>query len=398
MTVQIASFVFTLLLSTFAQADWIQVTGTAPLNAGSYETVRNQARESALQQAVMQYGTEVRSVQRMQNGVIRHDEVSLHSQARVARAQVHDEYREQGTLHLVMNVEVEPVPQCPGSQSGTYKKKVAVLGFSVQSPEQARMGSLHDVDRGLASAINHALHRNGGLVVFESSQLRIYPEARNAPSHYTGQNTLTKAADLAKQMGAQFVISGVVRNLGVEQENAFKNSYWQRIANYSKNSNRTRHFSVDVFVHDGFSGEIVWQRNFSTQGQWREAANRQLGFAHPEFWEGDYGQAVSGLINDMAWKIEEQLRCQPFMTRISRVDGKTLHFDAGASTGIRPGDKLSLYRTFNFNDADQQRGVELTNVKTALTVSQVHPGFASGTIAVDPGRLNIQEDDLLIAW
>ena len=86
------------------------------------------------------------------------------------------------------------------------------------------------------------------------------------------------------------------------------------------------------------------------------------------------------------------------MTRISRVDGKTLHFDAGASTGIRPGDKLSLYRTFNFNDADQQRGVELTNVKTALTVSQVHPGFASGTIAVDPGRLNIQEDDLLIAW
>ncbi len=398
MTVHIASFVFTLLLSTFAQADWIQVTGSAPLDAGSYESVRLQARESALQQAVMQYGTEVRSHQRMENGVLRHDEVSMHSQARVARAFVQDEYRERGQLHLVMSVEVEPVPQCPTSQSGQYKKKVAVLGFSVQSPEQARMGRIHDVDRGLASALNEALHRQGGLVVYESSQLKIYPETRNAPSHYTGQNTLTKAADLASQMGAQFVISGVVRNLGVEEEAAFKNSYWQRIANFAKNSNRTRHFSVDLFVHDGFSGAIVWQRNFTTQGQWREAANRKLGFSHPEFWEGEYGRAVAQLIDDMAWKVEEQLRCQPFMTRISRVEGKTLHFDSGASTGIRPGDKLSLYRTFHFNDADQQGGVELTNVKTALTVSQVHPGFASGTIAVDPGRLNIQEDDLLIAW
>ena len=44
------------------------------------------------------------------------------------------------------------------------------------------------------------------------------------------------------------------------------------------------------------------------------------------------------------------------------------------------------------------RNVDLESVKTALTVTQVHPNFSSGTISVDPGRLNIQEDDLLIAW
>ncbi|MDX1451146.1 MAG: flagellar assembly protein T N-terminal domain-containing protein [Oleiphilaceae bacterium] len=398
MSTQISSFFFTLLLTTLVQADWIQVEGSASLNDLPYELARERAREAALQEAVMQYGTEVRSRQRMENGVLKHDQVEIHSQARVSRAVVQEEYHRDGKVHLVMNVEVEAVPQCPNSQSSHYKKKVAVLGFTVQTPQQAQIGQIHDVDRELASALNHALHRSGGVVVYESSDLKLYREMRNAPSHYTAQNTLTKAADLAKQMGAQFVVSGVVRNLGVEDEAAFKNSYWQRLANFAKNSNRTRHFEVELFVHDGFSGAIVWQRTFHTSGQWRAEVNRKLSMSHPEFWEDGYGQAVRRLIDDMALKIEEQLRCQPFMTRISRVAGKTLHFDSGASTGIRPGDKLALYRTFNFHDADQLKGVELTNVKTALTVSQVHPGFASGTISVDPTRLNIQEDDLLIAW
>ena len=125
---------------------------------------------------------------------------------------------------------------------------------------------------------------------------------------------------------------------------------------------------------------------------------KAVGFGSAEFWQDEYGLAVGGLVNEMAAMINDQLRCQPFMTRISRVEGKTIHFLSGASSGVRPGDKLSLYRTYNFYDADLLKGVELTNVKTALTVSQVHPGFASGKISVDPGRLNIQVDDLLVAW
>jgi hypothetical protein len=86
------------------------------------------------------------------------------------------------------------------------------------------------------------------------------------------------------------------------------------------------------------------------------------------------------------------------MTRVSRVDGKTLHFMSGANSGIRPGDRFSLYRAEYLQHATQDSSIELFNVKTALTVTQVHPDFGSGSIAVDPGRLNIQQDDVLIAW
>ena len=394
----ILCFLMTLLLPTLVAAEWVQVTGRAPVATGLYDQARQLARDDALQQAVMSFGAQVKSQQRMENGVITHDQLSVSSQARVNRSVVQDEYVYKGILNLTMNVDVELVPMCPDSQANGYKKKVVVLGFSVQSPKQTILGRVGDVNRGLASALNEALRRQDGLLVYENSQYVLYQEAINAPSHYSEQQTVTKAADFAQQMGAQFVVSGVIRDMGVEDEAAFGTSYWERFRRFNQHANQKRSFEVELFVHDGFSGAIVWQRNFSIKANWTAEAQQKVGFGTPEFWRNEYGQAVAELVDDMAAMVNEQLRCQPFMTRIARVDGKTLHFSAGASSGIRPGDKLALYRTANFYDADLLKGVELTNVKTALIVSQVHPDFASGAISIDPGRLNIQEDDVLVAW
>jgi len=392
-----ASVVLVLVLfSQLVCADWVQVTGKAPYKEGWYEQAREKAREDALQQAIMQNGSHVKSEQRVVNGVLKHDQISVSSQGRVKKSLVLDEYIWKGILHLSMNVDVDNVPTCSGSQASTYKKQVVVLGFSVQSPDQTRLGAIHDVNRGLSSVLNQALHERGDLVVFQSSQLSLYDDLVNAPSSYTEQQTLTKAAAFAKQTGVQFVVSGVVRDLGFEDEAAFGTSYWARIKRFQANTKRR--FSVDVFVHDGFSGAIIWQKNFALSAKWTTDPDKKIGFGSAEFWQDEYGVAVGRLVSDMAEMVDNQLRCQPFMTRISRIEGKTIHFLSGASSGVRPGDKLALYRTFNFYDADLLKGVELTNVKTALTVSQVHPGFSSGKISVDPGRLNIQIDDLLVAW
>jgi len=393
------SFLLLLLcLPQLVWSEWIKVTGRAPVKNIRYEVARESARDDAFQQAVMQFGTQVKSRQRIENGVLKQDELILSSTARVNKSVIEEEYVWEGMLHLSMNVDVEAISACPNSQASGYKKQVAVLGFTIQSPAQANLGAIHNVERGLSSALNQALQNQGQLIVFEHSQFIINSDVINAPSKYTPQNTLTNAADFAKEVGAQFVVSGVVRDIGIEEDAAFSNSYWAKLKRLVRKANQNRHFTVELFVHDGFSGELIWQKQFSTKAKWAFDTQQKVGFGSAEFWQGQYGQAVSGVVDEMAGLVGEQLKCQPFMTRISRVDGKTLHFDSGASSGVRPGDKLSLYRTFNFSDSDMQKGIELINVKTALTVSQVHPGFSSGKIAVDPGRLNIQEDDLLIAW
>ena len=386
------------IFSGSISAEWIQVTGRASLDHGRYDLAREQAMKDALRQAVYQYGVDVDSYQTVQNGVVQKDTLNLTSRAQVNQSVIHSEKQENGFLLLTLNVDMSSRPLCEATQSSQYKKKVAVLGFSVQVPAQASMGGLKNIDRGLSSQLSQRLREQDALVVYEQSQVALHADLRNAPSHYTGQLTLSNAADYAKQAGVQFVVSGVIRDMSLEDSDAFTTNYWTKLKRLVGKTNQNRQFVVDVFVHDGFSGEIVWQKQSSTHGKWQADLTEQVGFESPEFWDEEYGQQIALVLKNMASDVIEQVQCQPFMTRISRVEGKTLHFSSGASSGIRPGDTLVLYRTSNFYDSDRLSGVELENVKIALTVSQVHPNFASGTISVEPGRLNIQEDDLLIAW
>lgn len=360
-------------------SEWIQVTGKARMLEGQYPQVKDQAMKSALQQAQA-------------------EGLQLSGRAILGKSYVQNEFQKNGFLLVEMNVEIQRQALCEVTQSKNYKKQLAILGFSLQTPQQTNIGGVVGVERGLASRLGQKLREQGGLVVYEQSQVSLHADLRNAPSRYTDQLTLTQAADFAKQVGVQFVVSGVVKDMGLEDEKALATDYWTKLKKMSGQTNQNRRFTVDLFVHEGFSGALVWQQQFTTLGRWQAEVNAKLGFEFPGFWKEEYGLKVDRLIDSMTLEIAEQLECQPFMTRISRVEGNTLHFAAGARSGIRPGDVMALYRTSNFYDANRLAGVDLQNVKTALTVSQVHPNFASGSIAVDPGRLNIQEDDLLVVW
>lgn len=381
-----------------SHADWIQVTGSAMVQNGLYDQARAMARNDALQKAVMKFGARVHSQQEVSSGQLTRDYLKVDANAKIRRSEVQEEYVANGYLHVVLNVQLEEVASCPNSQASQYRKGLAVMGFSLQSPQDASLGNLHGIDQGLSRALQSALRKQDGLILFAGGGTRFFQDTLNAPTRYTVEQQMTNAAELARHLGAQFVVSGVIRDLSVEDKEAFGSSPFQKILRYGNISNMTRNFSVDLFVHDGFSGSIIWHKNFVTKADWTAAPAESIGFGSSEFWRMAYGQEVQKLINTMAYLVDEQLRCQPFMTRISRINGKTLHFTSGASTGIRPGDTFALYRSFNFYDAQRMQGVELQNVKTLLTVSQVHPEFGSGTIGIEPGRINIQEDDLLIAW
>ena len=386
------------LCAPAAHADWIQVTGKAQLQDGLYDQARQHAYDDALQQAVMQFGMQVQSSQQLQDGMLVEDELRVSGKATVSQAVLLDEYISQGALHLKMNVELDTVPVCPESSASQYRKKVAVLGFSLQTPDQAQTGALYDVERGVASYLSQAFDRLGGLIAMEQSQQALYHDARNAPVGLSAQRTVSSAAGIARQMDVQFVVSGVVRDLSLADASEFSTSVWSKLRRLSQQANLNRRFVVDVFVHDGFSGAIVWQRQYAAEAAWTEDASEVVGFDSPRFRNTPYGLAVSSKLDEIARTIDQQLRCQPFMTRISRVDGKILHFASGATSGIRPGDQFSLYRTEYMEHADQSSSFELSNVKSAVTVTQVHPEFGSASIAIDPGRLNIQEDDVLVAW
>ncbi|UZE95455.1 flagellar assembly protein FlgT [Alkalimarinus alittae] len=391
---------FLLCLSSATQAEWVQVTGRANIVDGQYELARKQAREDALQQAAIRLGARIEGRQEMSNGALTKDDVTVTTQAKANSVVVVDESVDDGVLSMVVNADMVKVSMqlCAPDKANGYKKEIAVLGFLVQNPIEANLGALNDVDRKLASYLREQLVGFDNLVVHESSQYRLYEEATNAPTTETTQRTLTKVVKYAQQMGVQFIVSGIVRDLSVLDEDAYGSSMWKSIKRNIGFADRKRRFAIEVFIHDGFSGSVVFQKRYELTDIWNADPNDKIGFASASFEKTKYGRAVASLLNDVAKEVNGSMRCQPFMTRITRTDGKTIHFASGASSGIRPGDQLAVYRTYRFYDSDLLAGTELTNAKAALTVSQVHPSFATGTISVDTGRLNIQPDDLLIAW
>ncbi len=394
-------FIITLLsFSPYLSAEWVQATGKASVTDGQYEFARKQARDDALQQAAIQIGAVIEGYQEVKNGQLTRDDVSVTTFAKANKVVIVDETVDDGLLTLVIKADMVRVDnkQCSPDKANGYKKEIALLGFSMQEPQQANIGSLHDADRMLPGYLTAQLNRLNNLVVHESSQYTLYDELANAPSTESSQRTLTKAAHYARQMGVQFVVSGIVRDLSVVDPDAFGSSYLASTDRFLSTADINRHFDVEVYVHDGFSGSIVFQKNYQLTDSWDADPNDQTGFASPGFWKTKYGESVKGLLKGVARDVNDTLRCQPFMTRITRAEGKTLHFASGASAGVRPGDQLAVYRTYRFYNSDLLAGTELTNAKAALTVSQVHPSFGTGTISVDASRLNIQIDDLLIAW
>ncbi len=400
----ILSTLLLVLCTHSAQAAWVEARGEAVIENSRFDIARQNAREDALRQAAMQVGVRVYGHQSLRDGDLARDDLDIKSHAYVREVKVIDEQVKGNVLFLTINANVEQLTQCDSGAANDYRKNLAVLGFSVQNAMDVQHGQLGDVDRALPAYLAKQLNFMGNALVMENSHVRLYDDVMNAPTSSTQQRTLTNAAMVAKDMGVQFVLSGVIRDMSVTDPDSMNNSVaasfkrgWGGLTGWG-DYDYSRTFALEVFLHDGFNGSIVFQKFYRIRAPWREARNAALGFATEAFWQTDYGDQVGELLDNVAHELSDRLRCQPFMTRISKVNGKVLHFGSGAAAGIRPGDKLSVYRTFQFQDAAQTQQLELTDLRTALTVSQVQPHFSRGELTIEAGRLNIQEDDLLIAW
>lgn len=100
---------------------------------------------------------------------------------------------------------------------------------------------------------------------------------------------------------------------------------------------------------------------------------------------------------EMTQAVVDVLACQPFMTRVVRVEGPSVTLASGATAGLRPGDELHVYRSARHWDA-LAGAPELRDAGVSVTLNNVHPEFSSGRMPKLAGQVNVQRDDLAIVW
>lgn len=384
-----------------AQATQVEAEGRASIINNDLHSARQAAIRDASQAASMQAAAYISTTQEISNGILSLDDMKIQTLGKVQNIEVIDEWLEGQLFHVRIRAEVIIDTACPGGDTPTRLRKAVTLTlFPLQHPAQANSGDLGSIQRQLPALIAQALSTAPEIEALNQSQFNLIAQPASAPDHQLPQEALIAPFTRNETLQAQFIVTGVIRDLsmrspvGPREPNILVD--WYNRADYAS-QRHLRRLALDLFIYDSFSGELIEQRHYETEGRWTRPREERTGFGSALFWQQDYGQKVRTLIDTIGQELRDTLRCKPFAARISQTQGDKVWIDAGTAQGLKEGDTLMLYRRLTHYDNQMRPFQELINTHVSVRLEQVQPGLARGRIQGDSQSLNIQRDDIVMS-
>ncbi len=380
----------------------VEAQGQAPIVAGDLEGARLQAIRDASEQALLQAGAYISSTQQVHQGVIQVDNLRVQSSGQLSQVRVVQEERDGALLRVRIRAEAELDAQCsPETPGQRYRKQVAVAGFPLAERDQANLGGFGDAEQAISRYLADALNQGLRLDAINASHLQVHANPQTAAGSQRPHGALTTALATFQDLDVQFIVSGVIRDLGmIDPRTALPETILKDLYDRLDYRGRQhlRQFELDLFIHDGSTGALLLSGRYGTRGLWNIDSHLRTGFLTPTFAATDYGQQVTQLLAQVGRELGQRLQCEPYQARILRTERNRIVFNGGSLAGIRPGDQFEVYRKRTFYDERQQARPRLEKAGSTLVVSRVQPEFSEGNLSVDTRELNIQQDDILIAW
>ena len=392
------------MCSGWAGAAVLEGVGHANIYEDNLDQARAEARQAAMRDLALQYQTQVSTHETVENGQLTESKTELSSNVELRNATIVDEYRRGNLLRVVVRAELSDRSAgggatCQAGEASGLRKRVAVTGFPIVNPSQGGDTGLDDAGEQLPQALIARIQKQNKLQVLGATSLRLFSNLPDAPTTQSNMasNRLTNVVQLARELGAQFVVTGVIRDMGLVDPDAWGTSIFEKMQRGLGFGDKTRRFEAEVMVFDGFSGSPVFRKRFETAANWTPTGSGTAGFASAGFENSEWGAAVSGVIDEMTAALGDALNCQPFMARITRVADDKVTLASGATAGLRPGDQLNVYRSQRYFDS-LGGTPELADAGVMITLDSVHPDFSTGRIGTIGPQVNIQRDDLAIIW
>jgi hypothetical protein len=389
----ILAIALSLPLTVFSKT--VDAIGEAVIYNDDVTDARYRATQQAIKQAVLESGSRVNVKDELYNGELE-SSLEIRSSGHVQKARIISEEQNGDFLRVVARVDVTPDSQCSTGPTNYYKKTVGITGFELQTPQQARLGELSNISRELPKGLADEINKQGYLRALTATNIAIYPDLLNAPSSTNYDGSLTNVTRISEQLGVQYIVSGVIRDIG-EVYLRRPNDKDEKDA-LDEGIDKERNFVVDIYIYDGFSGALLFEHRYSEIGNWDISDHARIGFGSAKFWTVHYGKVVQQALKESALDTSEQLRCQPFIANIFRTEGNRIHISAGSLAGIKQGDKFNVYRRYEVFNQLQSAQTQLNNANISVTIKQVQPNFSVGELVVDSHILNVQQQDVVIAW
>lgn len=384
-----------IFVSTISFARTIDAIGEAIIYNNDIADARYRATQQAIKQAVLESSSRVNVRDELRNGEL-DSSLEIRSSGYIQKARILSEEQNGDFLKVIARVEVTPDSQCSTGPTNYYKKTVGVTGFALQTPQQARLGELSNIPRELPKYLADEINRQGYLRALTATNIAVYPDLINAPSSINDNGSLTNVIRISEQLGVQYIVSGVIRDISEAYQRHPNDRFIKEPE--EEGIDKERRFVVDIYIYDGFSGALLFEHRYNETGNWDISDHEKVGFGGARFWSIHYGKVVQQALKQSAIDISEQLRCQPFIANIFRTENNRIHIAAGSLAGIKQGDTFNIYRRYEIYNQLQSVQTQLNNANISVTIKQVQPNFSVGELVVDSRILNVQQQDVVIAW
>jgi hypothetical protein len=377
-------------------AQTVEAEGTAPIS-GAVGVAKRLALQDAIRAALMQANSQVSTTTVVSSRGVVSDNVRFSAKGNVTDVVVMDEWTDASNYYVKIRAQVpgeQVALAAPALQPGQamsssnadgaqrYRRKLAISQFHVL--DRSHIHDLPDIESELARELKRRLDADGRVLTVDASQylLPLGEEGMVSQQRIVGALPPARepgqlAMEFAESMGVQFVVSGVIRDLGVTKHLL---------------GSKVRHVELDVFVYDGISGTQVARHRFSDS-----VADSSLGdfplsapVMNDKFFASPIGQKVDQALAKMTSTLIGDVSTQPFTARVIRAESNEVYFDAGGMANIQVGDVLSTYQLAQAPVADlpglRSLGFSETPAAT-LVVKQVQRLFAVGELDTDAARL-----------
>lgn len=355
----------------------------ALIDGDGVEQARQLAVQDALYKAEESAGVEVTSTAVQSSDGKFRENSRIRPAATAVNPVIVGEWREGATLYVRVRAEILVRDDVQAKQ--TFRKKIAVTQFHVAHPLQVQ--DIDNIWNGYPLALLQRIEDSGLFLPVQTANWPALGQLTLPLDRAQNRETVRLLAD---QSGAQFVLSGIVHDAGVDGPTGAA----MKLLTHNSGSRR---IEVEIFLHDGVTGALIGHFRAQESAAGNDAVGRDKPFGSAAFFSSPFGQAVSRLLDRQARFIADELGRLPFVAKIIRVDGKHLYFDAGSTSGLAAGDKFLLYTLSSFGDAVELSSNRLLGVAekpaAALTVKQVQPLFAVGES--DAKNQKIQIGDMI---
>jgi hypothetical protein len=278
-------------------------------------------------------------------------------------------------------------PACPEPMANDLKKSIAFVSFVRAAPPSSRLGALHQVEHQLPLLMGKDLTDRHALLT--PTYLREF--FRNSSTR-DELSTAAQAQALAKEHRVQFFVSGEVDDMGLTFPNSLERpNYYTRFISGTHDvlhintplDKRSRAFGFTLEVRDGFTGQLIFNKQYRTFGKWKLPPDAQVGFGSARFWQTDYGKQVKHLITEASDEMAQVINCRPFIARVDSSPGQQqIVIQSGSNNGIHKGDTLDLYQLMYQPITGEYQRFDTRLVKRSgrVYLTEIYPSHSIGNV------------------